>query len=453
LKQLPDCGITLNMIVMKFGGSSVASAERIATVAKIIATYTEKRPIIALSAMGDTTDYLLEAADRALAGVVDIERVKALHLDAIKELGIDVPELAPLLDSIETLLRGVSMLRELSKRTRDYLVSFGERLSVRIMAAWLRKQGIPARAMDAWDAGIFSDSAFMQAEPLASVWETIPKAFAEYQAGVDRQVPVVTGFIAKDAHGDITTLGRGGSDLTATLLGAALGAEEVQTWKDVDGILTADPRIVKDARLVPEVTYDEAAELAHFGAQVLHPRSMTPCRKTGTLVRVKNSYNMASPGTVITAEHKPKIAPVRVITMIKGVRLIDIVSSRMLGASGFLAHIFNQFLKWNISVDVVATSEVSVSLTVNTPEDLTGLLEDVGRVAAVECRTGKAIISVICDVRRSSAILADCFAALEAEHINVQMISQGASKVNISLICDDPEADRAIQALHRAFFG
>jgi aspartate kinase len=365
---------------------------------------------------------------------------------------VDVPDLASLLDNLEILLRGVSMLRELSRRNRDYLVSFGERLSVRIMAAWLCKQGIPAKAVDAWDAGILSDSAFMRAELLDSVWDTIPRAFAAYQSGADTAIPVVTGFIARDGKGDITTLGRGGSDLTATMLGAALRVDEVQTWKDVDGILTADPRIVKDARLVPEVTYDEAAELAHFGAQVLHPRSMNPCRKTGTVVRVKNSYNTASPGTVIVSEHRGSLPPVRAVTMIKGVRLIDIVSSRMLGASGFLAHIFNQFLKWNISVDVVATSEVSVSLTVNTEEDLTGLLEDLGRAAAVECRDGKSIISVICDVGRSSSILADCFAALERQGVNVQMISQGASKVNISMICDDSEAERTVRALHQAFF-
>jgi aspartate kinase len=293
----------------------------------------------------------------------------------------------------------------------------------------------------------------MQAELLDSVWETIPKAFSSYITGADTAIPVVTGFIAKDAGGNITTLGRGGSDLTATMLGAALRVDEVQTWKDVDGILTADPRIVSDARPVPVITYDEAAELAHFGAQVLHPRSISPCRKTGTRVRVKNSYNTASGGTVIVEKHTGVPNPVRAVTVVKSVRVLDIVSTRMLGASGFLAHIFNQFLKWNISVDVVATSEVSVSLTVNTGEDLTGLLEDVARVADVECRSGKSIISVICDVTHSSSILAVGFSALAAQHINVQMISQGASKVNISMICDDPEAGEAVRALHTAFFG
>jgi aspartate kinase len=441
------------MIVMKFGGSSVANAKRIGEVAKIIAHYVDKKPVVVLSARGDTTDHLLEAADKALAGTVDLGAVRSLHEDTAKELGVDVPDLLPLLGELETLLCGVSMLRELSKRSRDYLVSFGERLSVRIIAAFLQKQGIAAKGIDAWDAGFCSDSAFMRAELLDSVWETIPKAFSSYITGADTAIPVVTGFIAKDESGNITTLGRGGSDLTATMLGAALRVDEVQTWKDVDGILTADPRIVADAHPVPVITYEEAAELAHFGAQVLHPRSMNPCRKTGTRVRVKNSYNIASDGTVIVQKHTGEPNPVRAVTVVKNVRVLDIVSTRMLGASGFLAHIFNQFLKWNISVDVVATSEVSVSLTVNTGEDLTGLLEDVARVAGVECRSRKSIISVICDVSHSSSILASCFSALAAQHINVQMISQGASKVNISMIVDNSEADEAVKALHKAFFG
>jgi aspartate kinase len=179
---------------------------------------------------------------------------------------------------------------------------------------------------------------------------------------------------------------------------------------------------------------------------------MVPCRKTGTLVRVKNSYNTFAPGSVIREKHTGPVAPVRSLTSVKHVTLIDIVSTRMLGASGFLAHIFNQFLKWNISIDVVATSEVSVSLTVNTKEDLSGLLEDLGRVAAVECRRNKAIVAVVCDAAHSSTILADGFSALKEEGVNVQMISQGASKVNVSLICDDAECDRVVRALHRAFF-
>lgn len=440
------------MIVMKFGGSSVANAERIKHVASIIKAYQEKRPAVVLSAMGDTTDHLLEAADKAVEGVVDVAGVAKLHEDTAAELGINIDTIRALLDELQQLLTGISMLKEISKRSRDYLVSFGERMSVRMMAAYLESQGIPAQFYDAWDIGMISDSNYMSAELLDQVWDNIPKYLNAYKDGISNSIPIVTGFIAKDEKGHITTLGRGGSDLTATMIGAAMRAEEVQTWKDVDGILTTDPRVVKEAHPVPEVTYEEAQELAMFGAQVLHPRSMLPVRKTGTPVRVKNSYNITSPGSIIVEKHSGKVPPVCAITTVKHIQVIDIVSSRMLGAAGFLAHIFNNFLKWNISIDVIATSEVSVSLTVNTKADLTGLITDLEQASQVTVKKDKAIVTIICDAAHSSAILASGFAALEEEGINVQMISQGASKVNISMIVNEDEAEKTVQILHKAYF-
>ena len=440
------------MIVMKFGGSSVANAERIKHVASIIKAYKEKKPVVVLSAMGDTTDHLLEAADQAVKGIVDVEGVAKLHKETAELLNVNIETIQDLLKELNQLLTGISMLKEISKRSRDYLVSFGERMSVRMMAAYLSKEGIPAKFYDAWDIGILSDSNYMAAELLDSVWDDIPKYLTGYKNGTDVEIPIVTGFIAKDVKGNITTLGRGGSDLTATMIGAAMLAEEVQTWKDVDGILTTDPRIVKEAKPVPEVTYEEAQELAMFGAQVLHPRSMVPVRKSGTPVRVKNSYNITSPGSIIVENHTGKVPPVCAITTVKNITLIDIVSSRMLGAAGFLAHVFNNFLKWNISIDVIATSEVSVSLTVNTKADLSGLIADLEQASQVSVRKEKAIVTIICDAAHSSAILASGFQALAEEGINVQMISQGASKVNISMIVDADEADKTIQILHSAYF-
>ncbi len=440
------------MIVMKFGGSSVANAQRIRHVAKIIETYKDEKPVVVLSAMGDTTDHLLEAADEAVKGKVDIQKVESLHLQTAKELEIQVPEIAELLTELKTLLTGISMLHELTKRTRDYLVSFGERLSVRMMASYLKSQGTAAKFYDAWDIGIVSDSNYMSAELLDEVWANIPHHLNDYKNGKQKDIPIVTGFIAKDKNGIITTLGRGGSDLTATMIGAALNVKEVQTWKDVDGIMTSDPRIVPNAHLVPEVTYEEAQELALFGAQVLHPRSMIPCRKSGTPVRVKNSYNIKSQGSIIVQKHSGEKPLVTAITSVKNVSLIDIESNRMFGACGFLAHVFNQFLKWNISVDVIATSEVSVSLTVNGKTDLCGLIEDLKRASDVQVKKEKAIVTIICDASRSSGILSRAFAALEKEKINVQMISQGASKVNISMIVDNSQADKTVQVLHSALF-
>lgn len=440
------------MIVMKFGGSSVANADRIRHVASIIKAYKGERPVVVLSAMGDTTDYLLEAADKAVEGNVDIKNVANLHYETAKELGVNVPAIDDLLDELSKLLTGISMIKELTKRTRDYLVSFGERMSVRMMSAFLEKEGIPSSFFDAWNLGIISDSNFMAAELLDDVWQTIPEHLNAYKDGLSNSIPIVTGFIAKDKKGNITTLGRGGSDLTATIIGSAMGAKEIQTWKDVDGIMTADPRLCKNAKTVSEVTYEEAQELAMFGAQVLHPRSMLPCLKAGVPVRVKNSYNIESEGSIIVQNHSGKKNPVCAVTSVKHVRLIDIVSTRMLGAAGFLAHIFNQFLKWNISIDVVATSEVSVSLTINTKNDISGLLKDLQTVADINVKTDKAIVTVVCDSLQASSLISCGCSALAEAGINIQMISQGASKVNISMIVNDDEADKAVQTLHNAYF-
>lgn len=445
------------MIVMKFGGSSVANADRIRHVAEIIRKFADRRPVVVLSAMGDTTDDLLDAADAALKGTVTLDAIEKLHKTTAAGLGIPVAEIDTLLGELRTLLTGISMLRELTPRSKDYLVSFGERLSVRIMAAYLNSLSARACFRDAWDVGFVSDSNYTSADLLPETWENIRRNLGPYAAGKKgdgMEMPIVTGFIAKDEKGFITTLGRGGSDLTATILGAALRAEEVQTWKDVDGILTTDPRIVKEARTVPVATYDEVAELAYFGAQVLHPRSMQPCLQTGTPVRVKNSYNIDAPGSIIVTRHETEPDPVRAITTKKNVTLIDIVSTRMLGQYGFLAKVFEVFAKHSVSVDVVATSEVSVSLTVDGKKtDPAALRHDLEKYASIDIRKDKAIVTVICDVRRSSEILAATFEVLAREKINIQMISQGASKVNISMICDNSEAEHVVRLLHERYFG
>ncbi|GHT52725.1 aspartate kinase [Spirochaetia bacterium] len=445
---------------MKFGGSSVADAERIRHVAEIVKTQVSRKPVLVLSAMGDTTDHLLEAADEALRnGTVSIDRIKELHLKTMKDLQLSAEvqkNIVPLLDELSQLLAGISLIRELTPRTKDYLVSFGERLSVRIAAAYFnelftaRSLGLKAQGFDAWDAGFVSDSNFGSAELVKESWDMIPKKLIPLtDAGA---LPVVTGFIARDAEGNITTLGRGGSDLSATTIAAACKAEEAQVWKDVDGILTADPRIVKNAKPVGTVTYEEASELAYYGAQVLHPRAMQPCIKTGTPVLVKNSYNPEAPGTRIVSAFEKRTLPVRAITSRKNVTLIDIVSTRMLGQYGFLEEVFAAFARYHLSVDMVATSEVSISLTLDTAQDLNALKKDLSKIAKVDIRTGKAIVTIIGDVRRSSEILARAFRTCELIGVPVQMVSQGASKVNISFIVDDTEAAETVRALHMDFF-
>jgi len=440
------------MIVMKFGGSSVANAERIRHVAEIVKTQLDRKPVLVLSAMGDTTDILLDTAKEAWEkGTFSLAGINELHLNCLEELGIGNAknDIKTLLEKLEKLLTGISLIRELTPRTKDYLVSFGERLSVRIVAAYFNSIGIKASFYDAWDLGFISDTNYGAAELLKESWEKIrSKGLPLIEKGV---LPLVTGFIAQEPKGTITTLGRGGSDLSAAMIAAACDAEEVQFWKDVDGILSADPRLVKNARPLAEITYEAAAELAHFGAQVLHPRAMQPCMKTGTPVVVKNSYNPGAPGTRILASMEKK-QPVLAISSKKNITLVDIVSSHMLGQYGFLAEVFSCFAKHKLSVDMVATSEVSVSLTLDAACDLTSLLEDLCRIASVEIKTGKAIVTIIGDVSRSSEILSHCFKTCVLLGAQVEMISQGASKQNISFIVDDHEAPEIIKALHEDFF-
>jgi len=442
------------MIVMKFGGSSVADAERLRHVAEIVKLYIKNQPALILSAMGDTTDHLLDAGNLALSqGKVEIRFVEKLHTATIKTLKLPIQkEINGLFDELTRLLSGIALIRELTPRTKDYLVSFGERLSVRIAAAFFQSLKINAKAFDAFDVGFLSNSNYTQAELEKESWELIPQKILPLVKG--NVVPVITGFIAKDEKGNITTLGRGGSDLTATMVAAACRADEIQVWKDVDGILTADPRIVKNAKPVQNVTYEEASELAYYGAQVLHPRAMLPCMKTGTPVLVKNSYNLDAPGTRIEHSHaaSPKNKPVRAITSRRNVTLIDIVSTRMLGQYGFLAEVFSIFAKSNISIDMVATSEVSVSLTLDANYDLTEVKKELSKIAHVEIKTGKAIVSIIGNVRRSSEILVRAFRICQFIGVTVQMISQGASKVNISFIVEDTEAAEVVKALHLDFF-
>ena len=442
------------MIVMKFGGSSVAGADRIRHVVEIVKARLDRKPVLVLSAMGDTTDHLLEAGETALkTGAVSFDKIVKLHKKTAEDLGLGntaLESVNSLLEELNNLLKGISLIRELTGRTRDFLVSFGERLSVRIAADYFNSLGIKAQALDAWDAGFISDSNFTSAELTEKSWKLIPaKLLAPAEKGL---LPIVTGFIARNENGNITTLGRGGSDLSATMIAASCGAEEVQIWKDVDGILSADPRIVKNARVVEALSYEAAAELAYYGAQVLHPRAMQPCIKTGTPVLVKNSYNPEAPGTRIISALSGKISPVQAITSRKNVTLIDIVSSRMLGQYGFLEEVFACFARHGVSVDMVATSEVSVSITLDAVYDLTALKKDLALIASVEVHTGKAIVTIVGDVSRSSEILSRSFKTCELLGVRVQMVSQGASKVNISFIVDDKEAVEVVSGLHINFF-
>ncbi|KAG6659003.1 hypothetical protein I3843_03G002200 [Carya illinoinensis] len=454
--------------VMKFGGSSVASSSRMREVAELILSFPKERPVVVLSAMGKTTNKLLLAGEKAVGcGVTNISSIdelsfiKELHLRTVEELGIDESVIATHLEELEQLLKGIAMMKELTLRTKDYLVSFGECMSTRIFAAYLNKIGAKARQYDAFEIGFITTDDFTNADILEATYPAVAKRLLGDWV-CDPAIPIVTGFLGKGWRScAVTTLGRGGSDLTATTIGKALGLREIQVWKDVDGVLTCDPNIYSQAEPVPYLTFEEAAELAYFGAQVLHPQSMRPAREGNIPVRVKNSYNPNAPGTLITRTRDMSKAILTSIVLKRNITMLDIVSTRMLGQYGFLAKVFSTFEDLGISVDVVATSEVSVSLTLDPSklwsrelirQELDHVVEELEKIAVVNLLQHRSIISLIGNVQKSSLILEKAFRVLRTNGVNVQMISQGASKVNISLVVNDKEADQCVRALHSAFF-
>ncbi|KAG4140152.1 hypothetical protein ERO13_D07G239600v2 [Gossypium hirsutum] len=425
--------------VMKFGGSSVASAER-----------------------------MREAGEKAVScGVTNVDAIeelnfiKDLHHRTADELGVERSIVDGHLEVLEQLLKGIAMMKELTLRTKDYLVSFGECMSTRIFAAYLNKIGVKARQYDAFEIGFITTDDFTNADILEATYPAVAKRLNDDWIS-DPAIPIVTGFLGKGWRSSaITTLGRGGSDLTATTIGKALGLREIQVWKDVDGVLTCDPNIYQHAEPVPYLTFEEAAELAYFGAQVLHPQSMRPAREGDIPVRVKNSYNPNAPGTLITRNRDMSKAVLTSIVLKRNVTMLDIVSTRMLGQFGFLAKVFSIFEDLGISVDVVATSEVSTSLTLDPSklwsreliqQELDHVVEELEKIAVVNLLQHRSIISLIGNVQRSSLILEKAFHVLRTNGVNVQMISQGASKVNISLIVHDTEAEQCVRALHSTFF-
>jgi aspartate kinase len=439
------------MIAIKFGGSAIATAEKIIHVSGLINNLVDKKPIVVVSAIGDTTDYLIEAGELALQGKIDIEKIKNQHYMITKELNSNIENINFMFSEIQNLLMGISLIKELSRRSMDYLISFGERLSARIVSDYLRSIGLTTRYYDAWDLGIVTDSNFNNAEVLDETYINLLSKLSNLEYNYE-YIPVITGFIAKDRDGNITTLGRGGSDLTVSVVGAALNVDEIQVWKDVDGILTSNPNVVNNTLPIPFISFEEASELAYFGAKILHPRSILPAMKKNIPVIVKSYINPEQTGTEILNEFNDDKELLRAITFKKNITLIDIVSTRMLGNYGFLANVFRILNDLKISVDMVASSEVSISFTLDYDQNLEKLQDELRKISTVNVKTGNTIISLIGNVHHSSEILHKTFSILNELQINVQMISQGASKVNISFIVNDENSDICLNKIHQKFF-
>ena len=352
-------------------------------------------------------------------------------------------------DSLDEVLRGLAAILELTPRISDLIVSYGERISSRIVAAAFRELGIDAVHVDAREV-VITDSQFQKAVPQDAI---IDRRAQEklLPLTAEGKVPVMGGFIAANEAGLTTTLGRGGSDFTGALIGGALTAEAIEIWTDVDGIMTADPRVCPDALRVKVISFEEAAELAYFGAKVLHPATILPAVKKNIPVLVLNSRNAANEGTRIISLAPHCKSPFKSISVKKKLSIIDVVASRMLMTHGYLSQIFAIFDKHKCPVDMVSTSEVSVSLTVDSNEKLPAIAADLGRLADVKYEGKKALVCMVGeDIRGQNGIAAQVFAAVR--HINVRMISQGASEINMSFMIEEDDAEEAIRSLHAAFF-
>ncbi|HSE37055.1 MAG TPA: lysine-sensitive aspartokinase 3 [Blastocatellia bacterium] len=450
------------MIVMKFGGTSVQDASAIIRVAEVVLGRVDRAPVVVVSAMARVTETLLRVAGLARDGQVDeaSARIRELferHLATARELlaesresltGVE-RELQSQFADLENLARSVSTLGELSARSQDAIASFGERLSSVIVAAAFRSRGIPAELTDS-RAFIITDDRFSKAAP--DMEETALRTRAVLEPMVrSGRVPVAQGFIGSTGDGVTTTIGRGGSDYSAALIGAALCAEAIEIWTDVDGLMTADPRLVPDARRIRVISFAEASELSYFGAKVLHPSTVLPAVERGIPVHIYNTHNPACDGTLIVAEPRPSRNLIKSIAFKRGVTIVNVTSTRMLMAYGFLRTIFEVFDRQQTSVDVVTTSEVSVSITLDNTDRLEAIKRDLSGIGAVTIEREKAIVCVVGDnLKFTPGVAARLFHAIESTNVN--MISQGASEINLTFVIDESEVDRVVRRLHDEFF-
>ncbi len=447
------------MIVSKFGGTSVADATAILRTTEIVRGRLDRGPVVVVSALAGVTNALLGIAHLASEGnlipaVSSVQALRERHLDEVDVLLRDSSEhneisaeISVIFDELASLCEALSVLGFITPRSLDAIAAMGERASSMLVAAAFRARGIDAAHIDARRV-MLTDGTFGKAEPQPAA---IAAASRELVAPIvlEGKVPVLGGFIGSSPDGITTTLGRGGSDYSASLIGAALQAESIEIWTDVDGMLTADPRVVPEARPIEQIRFDEASELASFGAKVLHPATIAPAVRLGIPVWIYNSHNPAGHGTRITFD-----APRRSVTAIAAKRettILRVATGRMLFQHGFLRRVFELFDEHAVSVDVVATSEVSVSVTVDDSAPLDVLVGALRQIGDVSVERRRAIISVVgSGIADDADAIGSVLRALG--HRRIHMLSLSASAINLTILVDDDDVPEAMRALHAALF-
>jgi len=451
----------MRTVVMKFGGTSVADATAITQLISIVGRALESgaAPVVVVSAMSKVTDRLLGLAEAASAGRTDVvrdglEELSSRHRDAaLRLLGTSSGPLALEIErefaELGAVLHAIDVLRHAHPRALDRVAAAGELLNSRLVAAALREHGLDAEFVDARSV-LMTDASHGQAAPLAEpTREAAAASLLPLVAA--RRIPVIGGFVGRAPDGATTTLGRGGSDYSAALIGAAIDASEIQIWTDVDGMLTADPRIVDEPRLVRQLSFGEASELAYFGAKVLHPSTILPAVARNIPVRILNSRRPDVEGTSITGSPADDDRPVTAIACKRGVTVVDVTSTRMLMAYGFLRRVFETFEHYRTAVDVVTTSEVSVSVTVDDRRRVPEIVAALREFADVNVEEDMAILCVVGEnLRRRSDTASRVIGALAA--FPLRMVSQAASRRNLTMVLADSAVPDAMKHLHDELF-
>ncbi len=460
-------------LVMKFGGTAVDSADHVRHVADLIKLYKPGNEIVCVvSAVRGMTDGLLSIADSVRRGdktSIDefVKKSAKTHLDIVEGAISDdklrseaVATVKKVLSELEDVLGGIVLLGEITPKSLDYLMSFGERLSTPIVSFALQDAGIKSYHLTGKEVGILTDSNFGEARPLMDTTKLRVSHKLEPTLKEGDIVPVVTGFIGSDQHGNTTTIGRGGSDYTATIIAASINADEVWLWSDVDGLMTADPKLVKDAQVLKEVSFSEAMEMALFGAKYMHPRALEPVIETKIPIRIRNTFNAKHSGTVITqlpSKESQKI--VKSVSAIRHTALIDVSGGGMVGTPGTAAKIFDTLAKNRINIMMISQSpsESSISMVVrkNDLDKATTTLELnlLGKVIKqVNVNDDVAVIAVVgSGMRGIKGVAAKVFGAVAKHGINVIMIAQGSSELNLAFVVNDSDCAQAVKALHDEF--
>jgi len=448
------------MIVMKFGGTSVENAKAIERVFTIVKGRRHQSPVVVVSAMAKVTDQLLAMSRAAGAGDRDTalklsRELRERHYNTAGELlGTGVftefhSELESDFDSLDELLRGIAAVGELTPRTSDHVAAYGELLSSKIVTSAFSARGMNATMVDSREC-IVTDLNHMRAAPLFT--ETNERLKTRIAPLLEHgRVPIMGGFIGATKAGVTTTIGRGGSDFSAAIVGAGLAAERIEIWTDVDGMMTTDPNICPDAKRIKVISFDEAAELAYFGAKVLHPATVLPAIQQNIPVYILNSRNPCSEGTRIATRAPHCKNYFKAIAAKKRITIVDVAAPRMLLAHGFLKAIFDAFDRHRVPVDVVSTSEVSVSLTVDSNESIPALAADLAKLADVKYEGRKAIVCLVGEnLREIPGIAAKVFG--ELSDVKIRMISQGASEINLTFVVEEDTVPDIIRRLHKTFF-